>query len=74
MLLNNLAYLPDLAFFRRSLTFFSKGVWQPCGCQHSYSQRQKIALRLPKYMTGSPLIKMTSASNYNRFVSLAPLT
>jgi len=36
MLFNN------LAIFRRGLTFFSKGVWQPCGCQHSYSQRQKL--------------------------------
>jgi len=24
------------------LAFFSKGVWQPCGWQHSCSQRQKL--------------------------------
>jgi len=41
MLFNNLAFLPGLAFFRRSLAFFSKSVWQPCRCQH-YSQRQKL--------------------------------
>jgi len=35
-------FLPGLAFFRHGLTFFSKGVWQPCGCQHSYPQRQKL--------------------------------
>jgi len=35
MLFNSLAFLPGLAFF-------SKGVWQPYGCQHSYSQRQKL--------------------------------
>jgi len=31
MLFNKLALLPSLALFRRGLTFFSKGVWQPCG-------------------------------------------
>jgi len=35
MLFNNLAFFPGF-------TFFSKGVWQHCGCQHSYSQRQKL--------------------------------
>jgi len=35
MLFNNL-------FFMSGLAFFSKGVWQPCGCQHSCSQRQKV--------------------------------
>jgi len=35
MLFNSLAFLPGLAFF-------SKGVWQPYGYQHSYSQRQKL--------------------------------
>jgi len=42
ILFNNLAFFPCLALFRRSLTFFSKGVWQACGCQHPYSQRQKL--------------------------------
>jgi len=34
MLFNNLAFLPGLAFF-------SKGVWQPCGCK-CYSEKQKL--------------------------------
>jgi len=46
MLFNNLAFLPGLAFFRRGLAFFSKGVWQPCGCP--LLQKAKIVLRLPK--------------------------
>jgi len=35
MLFNNLAFLPGLAFF-------SKGVWQPCGGQHSHSPKAKL--------------------------------
>jgi len=34
--------LPGLAFSKQGLAFFAKGVWQPCACQHSYSQRQKL--------------------------------
>jgi len=42
MLFNNLAFFARFGFFRRGLAFFSKGVWQPSGCQHSYSQRQRL--------------------------------
>jgi len=42
MLLNNLAFFPGLAFLDVVWLFFSRGVWQPCRCQHSYSQRLKL--------------------------------
>jgi len=35
MLFNNLAFLSGLTFFRRGLTFFSTGVWQPCVCHYT---------------------------------------
>jgi len=64
MLFDNLAFFARFGFFRRGLAFFSKGVWQPCGCQPSYSKRQKLLyIFWSKWRFAT--IKMTSASNYN---------
>jgi len=61
MLFNNLAFFARIGFFRRGVTSFSKGVWQPCGLPTFLLPKAKIALR------------MTSASNYYRFMNLTPL-
>jgi len=42
MLFDDLAFFPGLAFLDLVWLLFSKVVWQLCGCQHSYSQRQKL--------------------------------
>jgi len=73
MLFNNLAFLPGLTFFRRGLAVFLKRCLATLRLPTFFLPKAKIALRLPKQMTGSPLIKMTSASNYNPFMNLTPL-
>jgi len=57
MLFNNLASFAWFGFFR-------KGCLATLRLPTFLFPKAKIALRLPKKMTGSPLIKMTSASNY----------
>jgi len=73
MLFNNLAFLPGLAFLD-VVRLFSQKVSGNLRLPTFLLPKAKIALRLPKQMTSSPLIKMTSASNYNRVKNLTPLT